>query len=331
MGVSHTITAGPVLNGSTRQYFVWVQSNNGGTGGAGSVVTAINIETGLKVWQKGDIVGSTVRVSTHEPIPAGAIPGGVVAVDKTGNNYFTHIVYGTLYGEVYVRDAVTGANQNGQTSGVDVPLFKLGADYKPIGAAPVTYKDSSGNYYAAFATGGYVDSQATLWRGANETTVPTQLAFAINLNYSTSTSLTDASTKGTNLPFVLPFKSTSDGAFAQPLVIGSELFFITDTTNVNSYDYGSYANPTGRMYRLDIGGATPSDWKLGTVQDGTNQYFVTIAGGAASLFNSGGKLLTAGGAFGERTFLETNGSTGTAVDLKSTTSAGTRRLWIRTE
>ncbi len=331
MGVSHTLSAGAVLNGTTREYYVWVQSNNGGTGGAGSVLTAINIETGAKVWQKGDIVGTTVRTSTHESIPAGAIPGGAVGFDKVGNNYITHVVYGTIYGEVFVRDAVTGANQNGASSGVDIPLFKIAADYKPIGAAPAIYKDGS-TLYAAFATGGYVDSQATLWRGANEATVPSQVAFAVSLNYTTTTTLTDASTRGTNLPFLVPFKSTSDGSFAQPVVIGTEIFFVTDSTNINAYDYGSYAAPTGKMYRIDIGG-TPTDFKTGTVQGGvTGAYFVTIAGGAASLFNtSDGKLLTAGGAFGERTFLETNGSTGVAVDLSSTKSQGSRRLWIRTE
>jgi hypothetical protein len=76
MGASHTLTAGPVLNASSaRKYYVWVQSNNGGTGGAGSVVTALDVETGTLVWQKGDIVGNTVRVSTHEPMPSGAMPG----------------------------------------------------------------------------------------------------------------------------------------------------------------------------------------------------------------------------------------------------------------
>jgi hypothetical protein len=241
-----------------------VQSNNGGTGGAGSVVTALDVETGTLVWQKGDIVGNTVRVSTHEPMPSGAMPGGAVAFDKTGNNYLTHIVYGTIYGEVYVRDAVTGANQNGQVSSKDVPLFRLADDYKPIGAAPAIYRDSSNNLYAAFATGGYIDTQLSLWRGTNESTVPTQLGFAVNLAYATSTTLTDATALGTNLPFKIPFKSSSDGSFAQPLVIGNELFFITDSTNINSYDYGSYTHSLGRGGRHQGGGGA-GQWHTGPV------------------------------------------------------------------
>ena len=64
-----------------------------------------------------------------------------------------------------------------------------------------------------------MDTQDTLWRGTNQATPPTQLAFAVNLGYATSTTLTDATALGTNLPFKIPFESNLDGSFAQPLVI----------------------------------------------------------------------------------------------------------------
>lgn len=327
MGVATTLMAGPVLSGGTRYNYVWVQSNNGGTGGAGSVVTAINVEDGTKVWQVGDIYptssGNSARDATHEAAPASGVPGGVVGFDKTGNNYYTHIVYGTLYGDVYIRDAVTGANQNST-----VPAFRFANDYKPIGTAPAIFKDSSGKLYAAFASGGYVDTQATLWRGANEATPPTQMAFAVSLDYVTATSLTDATSVGTNIPFHLTFTANTEGAFAQPVVLGTELFFITDTTNVNVYDYGSYSTPTGRMYRLDIGG---SAFKTGVVQDGTTKGYTVIAGGAASVFNTGTKLLTAGGQFGEAAYFDATTVTGSKVDLQATATTSTRKLWLRTE
>lgn len=324
LGVGLNIVGGTALIGTVQTPVTIVQTNNGGTGGAASVVTVINTVTGAEIWQQGDIYptssGKSARSSIHEGAPSSGIPGGAVGIDKTGNGFITHIVYGTLYGDVFVRalDA-TGTPQNGTTSGAANPLFRMSVDYKPIGVPPAIYQIGT-TQYAAFVTGGYADSQATLWRGENESTVPTQLAFAVSLSYTTATALTELTSDVTKVPFTQNLGS-GEGGFAQAIVVGGELFIVTDKTNVNSYDYGTSSAPTGKVYRYDFAAATPS---FGTT--------TVIAGGAGSLFNNGQQLFSASGQYGERTTTDAAGTTGTSVDpIGGSMTTLTRHLWLRTE
>src|SRR5204862_7224739 len=128
-----------------------VQTNTGGTASAGSVLTAINVETGAAIWQTFDQYptsgGASGRSSSHEAAPASGIPGGAVGLDTVGQGNIDKVVYGTLYGDVFVRAAATGVAQNG----TNTPLFRMAVDYKPIGVAPAIYKESTtGNQFAAF-------------------------------------------------------------------------------------------------------------------------------------------------------------------------------------
>ncbi|HSD88549.1 MAG TPA: hypothetical protein VLB44_13570 [Kofleriaceae bacterium] len=317
MGIGLNIVAGSVTIGGANKTVAFVQSNNGGTGGAASVLTALNVESGAEIWQVGDLYptnsGNSARTASHEAAPSSGIPGGAVGVDMTGANKITHVVYGDLYGDVFVRSADTGANQQTGSS----PLLRISTDYHPIGVSPAILKIGS-TTYAAFTTGGYADSQGTLWRGTNEATVPTQFAFAVNIGY---TGATITETNATNVPIKFDFGSSSEGGFAQIIVVGGEMFVVTDNTNVNSYDYGSYSSPTGKVYRYNFGIATP-------VQEST----LVVAGGAGSLFNDGTTLLSSSGAYGERLTADAISTTGTAVDPISTaTTILTRKLWLRSE
>lgn len=314
MGVALNLSAGMVSISGTNTTVVFVQSNNGGTGGAASVITAINVETGAKIWQVGDIYptnsGASARSGSHEAAPSSGIPGGAVALDINGDNRLDKIVYGTLYGDVYVRNAGTGANQNG--SG---PLLRISTDYKPIGVPPAIY--AVGNtQYAAFATGGYADSQSTLWRGENEATLPTQMVFSVSTAYTGST-ITETNTTYVPIKFNL---GAGEGGFAQVMIIGGELFAVTDNTNINDYDFGTSGSPTGRVYRYNFGATTPA-------QEST----LVVASGAGSLFNSGTELINASGAYGERLGADALSTTGTSVSAQASTNVLKRALWLRTE
>lgn len=317
MGIGLNVTSGQVTVGTTKTSLAFIQTTNGGVGGAGSVVTALDIATGLVQWQRGDIYptngGASARNTAHEAAPSSGVPGGAVGIDKTGTGDITHVVYGNLYGDVWVRNAGTGVAQNGTA-----PLMRISTDYKPVGVSPAIYKIGN-TQYAAFATGGYADTQSTLWRGSNETPPPTQMVFSVNLDYTGTTSLTE--TAGSpNVPVKFDFTSNAEGGFAQVIILGTELFVVTDNTNVNSYDYGSYANPTGKVYRVELGGSSPA-----------LEASMVIAGGAASLFNSSVGLFTGGGAYGERLTTNADSTTGTNPDPKAMKTTTTRKLWLRTE
>ncbi|HEX5063235.1 MAG TPA: hypothetical protein VFV99_27855 [Kofleriaceae bacterium] len=317
LGVGLNLTAGTVTISGVKKTVAYVQTQNGGTGGAASVLTAIDVETGAKIWQKGDLYPSP-RAGTHEGAPSAGIPGGAVGLDTTGTGRINKVVYGTLYGDVFVRDAATGANQNGTVSGVDTPLMRLATDYHPIGAPPAILA-KNGTQYAAFATGGYADSQLTLWRGENESPVPTQMVFAVTTSYSGTSSLTDAETDLTKLPIKFSL-GAGEAGFSQLTVVGNQLFVTTDTTNINDYAFGTSSTPTGHAYNYDFGAATPS---LGTT--------LIIASGAASLFNNGTTMITGSGRYGEKLTTDALGTSGAAVDPMATSNQLRRALWLRTE
>jgi hypothetical protein len=316
MGLGLNIVAGTITGGTVVAY---VQTNNGGTGGAASVITAINVETGAEMWQFGDLYptssGKSARSSTHEAAPSTGLPGGAVPVDTNSDNKYDKIVYGTLYGDVFVRDAVTGANQNGAISGVDQPLLRISTDYKPIGVPPAVYKTGS-TFYAAFATGGYADSQATLWRGENESTVPFQMVFSVSMSHSGST-IDETNTSLVPIKFNM---GAGEGGFAQVMVVGGELFAVSDNTNINNYNFGTSSTPTGHVYRYNFGATTPA-------QEST----LVVASGAGSLFNSGTALINSTGKYGERLTADALSTNGTAIDALTTTNQLKRALWLRSE
>lgn len=314
MGVGLNVVAGTVVVGTEKKTLAFVQTNNGGTGGAASVITAIDVETGTEAWQFGDLYptngGNSARNSSHEGAPSSGIPGGAVGLDTTGTGRISKVVYGTLYGDVYVRAADTGANQNG--SG---PLLRISEDYKPIGVPPAIYQKGT-TLFAAFVTGGYADSQGTLWRGENEATRPRQMVFAVSTAHTGST-INENDTTNVPIKFEL---GVGESGFAQVTVVGGQLFAVTDTTNINDYDFGTSETPTGRVYSYDFGATTPSQ--------GTT---MIVASGAGSIFNSGTGLINVSGKYGERLASDALGTTGAVVSPMASTNKLQRVLWLRTQ
>jgi len=315
LGVGLTVTAGAVdMGGNVTNYLVFAQTNNGGTAGAASVTTAINLENGAKVWQHNALYPAP-RTNNDEPLPLSGVPGGAVAIDKNGNGKYSDVVLGTLYGTVWQLDAATGISRHGATT----PLFRTSTDYHPIGVPAAIYS-KNGTQYAAFATGGYYDTATSLWNGVNVSPKPLQYGFSVTMSRTVvgGTPLNENS-GGTDVPIKQNFAQDVAG-FAQPIVVGNEVFFVGDSTNINVFEYGTTGSTTGLAYRYDFGtntaGSTPA----------------AVSGGAASLGNSGVIMLSGTGTQGERLGTNAAGTTGTAVSQVATaTTKLLRKLWLRTE
>src|SRR5262249_38626587 len=154
----------------------------------------------------------TRRLAADRLVPATAVPGGAVAVDKAGNGYTTDLVYATIYGELWEVDPTTGTSRYG----AGIPLFSFSTDYHPIGGVPAIYaKTQNGPQYAVVTDGGYADTADSNWTTA---TTP-HYAIAIALNTPTAdATLTEASV-APDLALKFQF-ATGEAAYAQARVIG---------------------------------------------------------------------------------------------------------------
>jgi hypothetical protein len=305
IGTGLTLAEGPVLiNGKTRNITA-VETNNGGSAStttAGVSLAAIDTETGNEVWQFEYAYPSPPRgVSADLPMALIGIPGGAVGTDLSGYGYFTDIVFGDLYGNLWRLDASTGTSRNGTST----PLFSYSTNKHPIGAPPAIYSNG-GVQYAAFATGGYADPTSTAW------TTSGQRILAVKLSYTGAT--LDETAGTTNIPINQAFSgnAASDKGYAQILVVGGQLFVTSDSSDVNLSTYGTSGSVTGHLTTINIGGGTT------TVVDMT-----PVANGAGSVVNNSTDV------YGAYKLATSNGSTGTSVDLTSTAKV-TRNLWLRT-
>lgn len=318
LGLGQTITAGPVKLGGAQKLAAFVQTNNGaalktsagvvGGGSAGSMVTALNLETGAVLWTQ-TYTYPTPRVGTNGPVPMQGLPGGAVAVDLTGAGTLTHVVFGTLYGDLWVLDAATGISKYG-TGPAYSPVFRLLNDFEPIGSPPAIYSNG-GSIYAVVTTGAYWDrSSAGQWN-----TSSFQWIFAAKLKTtSTPIPLDELDAPSADVPFAISF-SGSEKSSAQALVVGTEIVFLTDTGNINSSSYGTGAS-TGAAHKINLSGANTGSDTLVIAGVGA----VTASG--TNLYASSGKgteqlTFAAGSTTGETV----NGSLGPKVS---------RRLWLRT-
>ena len=313
-GQSIELTTGTVTVGAAQKVLAFVHSNNGGTGLAGSVVTAIDVETGLKFWQTGHEFGGlsgaaspAPRLGATAPVPAAGIPGAALAIDRTGAVAATDVVYATLYGDVWRLDAKTGVNAYGGSPGN--PMFRFADDLKPIGATPAIFSDtpaSPTSLFIAIVSGGYFDPAAlSLWSGSQHHVV----AFSVN-------------TLAANIPLtelsggLLKFKNDlapGERGFAQPTVLGDQLFVTSDTTDVNSAAFG-LATDTGHLYKMDL-------------SNGGNFATTIINGGAGSIAHSGTTLYAASGSQIEEVGFAANTAT-TNQTSSYGTAAVARKMWL---
>lgn len=288
----------------------FVHSNNLGTAGAGSVVTAIDVETGDVQWTRSGYAYPGPRTGGNNVVPSTGVPGGAVPIDQNGQGYVTDLVFATLYGDVWVVDPATGASRY-QASSVDVPLFRFSTDFQPIGATPAIYSDGI-QQMVIVASGGFADPSDTHWACNNsDITTCTTLhhVVRINLDPVATTFPISELTAGDVLNKTL---ALNQRAFASPTVIGDALYVTVDSTNVNGATYGTTGSNTGQVLKLNL-------VTFATTSTTANK------SGAGSVTKSG----TAVFAGGQDVGTAPTGTT-TGVDSMNTLKV-IRNLWLRSE
>ncbi len=335
-GQGLVVNAGPVRVGGVFKNFAFIQTNNGGTGGVGNVVTAIDMEDASVKWSHTVAypIGSIGRAGGAPP--ATGIPGGTVGIDKPSTGAYSDVVFGTLYGEMWQLDAATGISKEGGGN-PGTPLFRFSADQHPVGTSPAIYSDGT-KLFAIGVPGGYADLSTAggLWSAASQTAVAVSLSVPV-ADAPVGEGVVPAAGSSAVHPPHIPWEFTlqnGDKAFAQPVIIGGEVFITTDSIDINDSSatgFGAAAVNTGRVYRLRL-------------TDGAVQSTSVVRGGAGSVASDGttvyvvtkdkAQQLTDNGAIGG-----TGSGGGAAVVAASTTGASpgsvsiakiTRLLWLRT-
>lgn len=267
LGVGLGLAMGPIrLLGETRNVTI-VQTNNGGSSSAsGFHVAAIDTSTGQDVWTFRH-THPAPRNGANPAVPDSGIPGGAAALDIDRSGFITHVVLGSLYGDVWVLDAA-GNPLDGE------PLFRFSTDFHPIGATPTIYADlSTGRFYAIAVSGGYADPVAATWvQDADD-------QFAVSVAIESSPANTPmnedpSSDFGGDRPFSInlgPGKRFT----AQAIVSRDELFIVADKTDVNLQSYGETPD-TGSLQRFSLDGTAKGS--LLTIAGGGSGPAVTSAG-----------------------------------------------------
>ena len=311
LGVGLTLAAGRVQTGTVAKYYAFAQTNNAGSAGGGNVVTAIDTETGTAAWQIGYQFATSLRTGGATVPSATGIPGGAVAVDKTGQGYVSDVVFGTLYGDLWEVDPKTGASRYG--SG---PLFRFSTDYHPIGAKPAIY-DQGGIQYAVVATGGYVEKYPndTTWNPSGTT----NYALGVSLNTPTADAIIDENKGSPDIGFKFSLGS-GERAIAQATVVGNQVFITTDTADTNNNtDPGGYGTggATGHVYNYNV-------------SSGTQGTTVVVEGGASSVINSGTGVYAGASDQTQRLASDATTINGTEVNPAPEMKVS-RKLWLRTQ
>jgi hypothetical protein len=210
-------------------------------------------------------IGSRSIDGTDLNALASGIPDGVAAVDLEDGGTLTHLVFGTLTGEMFRIPATS----TGTLSTSIEPLFSFQDNHHPIGATPTIYREISGEFHAVVVSGGYADPVMTSWSPATEN----QYAISVELEHSGATIVKPETmttpVAGLDWAFDL---GTGDRAYSSATRIGDQIFVTTqnaDEADVNSATYG-IAGVQGKLHQITLGGLAATDT-------------VTIAGGATSV------------------------------------------------
>ncbi len=302
VGVGLTIAASRTIVNGNPTNLVVAQTNNGGTGGAGVVATALDLETGARVWKFGYLYPSPPRNdSSALPLPAVGVPGGAVGVDMTRTGYTTDIVMGDLFGNLWRLDAATGTSRTGTST----PLFQFSTNKHPIGMVPAIYSDGV-SLHAVFASGGYAAPASASWSAG------TQSLIAINLAVAGPYPIAETSVAQLAIKHDL---GSNEDVFAQILIVGAQLFLTTDTSDVNATGFGTNGT-TGHLvtYNLSTSSATT----------------VVIRGGSSSIARSGATLYSSSSDQQQQLGTDAESTSGTTVDTESAAKLE-RRLWLKTQ
>lgn len=303
-GTGLTVAAGATLIDGQMRNVAILQTTNGGPGGAGVVATALSQETGAKIWQFGHAYPVPPRGVAIDTLllPTTGIVGGAVGVDLAGRGSFTDVVFGDLYGNLWRLDAATGSSRNGDGT----PLFRFSTNKHPIGAVPAIYSNG-GKQYAVVASGGYADPTAMSW------TTGTQYVIAAGLS-STGATIDETAAACASCPLALSTTlSAGHKAFSQALVVGSQLFLTTDSSDVNLQAFGT-SSSTGSAMVVNLSGTATA-----TV--------VAIHAGASSLVNSRTAIFNSSSTQQEMLQVAATSTAGTSVDGASIPRL-TRMLWL---
>lgn len=343
LGVGLISALGSTKIASTTTNLAVFETSNGGTGSAGVVVTAINADTGAVAWQWAYPYPS-VRTSGDTSLPSTGVPGGVTIIDKTdngGNAYFDYITFGDLYGDLwelkgdgtnYVTSGSgtylnsTGVLGTTPTTATGKALFSFSEDYHPIGAPPAIY--NNGNImFAVFAEGGYVDTSGSTGWGQNLASGKYHYGLAVSLNSPVADATFNENQTRPDILFKVALSTASnERSYSEATVVGTQVFFTTDTTSVNSASYGTSSTATGYSYAVNVAGiSTPSSGSPVIAVTGTS-----IQSGASSLANNGTTLYASSGSTNQQ--LGTNALTTTGPSVTATNlTAIKRQLWLRVE
>ncbi len=323
LGTGLAMAGGPVQNGGAVVNLAFAETNNGGLAPVtnGVVLSAINVETGAQFF-KFSAAYTPLRLAGDAIVPANGIPGGAVAIDKTLQGFTTDVVFGDLFGRVWMVDPATGLSRYftglaPPTAATQEPLFSFTTDFHAIGAMPAIYSDGS-SQFAVIVSGGFDSSNDVPWiplAGAP----PAQSVVAMSLNTLNAGAVLPAQNAPLNetmgLPNV-PFSFAIAGSgFAQATIVGGQLFFTTDNGDVNASGYGLGA-PSGNMYAYTIGAPA-----LGAA--------VVVAGGAGSIANVGTTLYSSTSNQQAQINAPATSTAGPSVD-GATRPQISRKLWLRT-
>jgi hypothetical protein len=242
LGTGLDVALGPVRINNQVQPAAFVSTNNGGTGSAGVRVMAYSAVDGTALWaQPFTYAYPAPRVASSGSVPASGVPGGIAAFDNSRSGVIDRLAIPTLYGDLFVLDAATGANVYG-----NVPLFRFSTDKHPIGAAPAIYRAADGAHHAVIVSGGYVDDDGATWSTTQ------QFIVAVKLDVPpVGLPMSELGPDSKSRPFV---EEITGNVFAQPTVAGDELFVMTATTDINNLDPQS--GGSGKLIRMDLGTGT---------------------------------------------------------------------------
>jgi hypothetical protein len=316
LGEGVNTAMGRVRIGGSLKNATFVQTNNGGIGEPGFFLAAIDTVSGELLWRQHHLYPEP-REGDHPPVPRSGIPGGVAAIDREESGAITDLVVPSLYGDLWLVEAGTGANRLTGERGdslASAPVLRFSRDYHPIGPPPTIYKDRvSGLLHAVVVSGGYIDPISTSWSPPGLD----QFAVSVNLEDAAFTVDEDAAEFKINIG--------PNRAFAQAVVAGNELFIVTDSQDVNSSGYGTSGEATGLLSRFSLGGGQLD----AGAQIGESR---VIRGGAGSVdVTRDGVVYTGSGDGGERTdFSADFDADGADVEVEFT-RRDSRILWARTQ
>jgi hypothetical protein len=286
------------VRGGQASNLTFLQTNNGGTGGAGFWLGAVATPTGVLAWEATHVYPAP-RSSANPPVPASGIPGGVSIIGTDSSGQVTRVVVPSLYGALWVYDAGTGTNPLGSGKA----LVQFTTDHHPIGAPPTIYESvSSGRLYAVAVSGGYIDPIGSSWSPSGQT----QYLVSAAIEASPSNApVTESATANADRAFVQSL-GTDNRGIAQAVVAGDEVFVLTDTSDVNNAaTYGATATGSLRRYRLTgaqigtavaiAGGASSVDVVAATgeihIGSGTAAQKIAATATGGGVFNSTGRLI----------------------------------------